>query len=434
MPAASYLHIRSGDDSPVRVLPLHGTRARVGRGAQCEIQLDDPTIGEVALVLRRRGTAWHAHAAEPGGVLTIDGSEALGQRRIAQGSTLSVGPFQIALRYELAPEADEPEDELEAVESLAESASGEDEPAEVRRAERLEEWQASLERRERWLLARKERLKWEKRWRDAGERHRARAVPVAPASSAPPVAKARMPQPPIERENPPIRPTPIPERRPVPPSRPASSEPRRPVARTPEPPRRETPPPPVVTPPELPNRPEELRKLGSVTRVEPTRSGPVPPVEEPIVPVEEPRPVEEPIVPVEEPTPVVSELIDPEALAARWAWEMSNPPPQLRIAFAESRNRSHRMPSPAREPEIAPPSAPEPARSRPLALPGQVEPARKRPRFPRKDRFPFRNRSRSQRRRKPRLSGPAWPRSCRPTRRARTSRIPFAIATPGIRG
>ncbi len=30
MPAASHLHIRSGDDSPVRVLPLQGTRGESG--------------------------------------------------------------------------------------------------------------------------------------------------------------------------------------------------------------------------------------------------------------------------------------------------------------------------------------------------------------------------------------------------------------------
>ncbi|HEU5115809.1 MAG TPA: hypothetical protein VFT74_03960, partial [Isosphaeraceae bacterium] len=83
-----------------------------------------------------------------------------------------------------------------------------------------------------------------------------------------------------------------------------------------------------------------------------------------------------------EPTPVVSELIDPEALAARWAWEMSNPPPRIKIAFTESRTRPRRMPSPAAEPEIAPPADPQPVRSSPLALPGQVEPAKGTPESP----------------------------------------------------
>ncbi len=179
MSAASYLHIRSGDDSPERVLPLQGTRAQIGRGSQCEIQLDDPTLAEVALVLRRRGSVWHAHAAEPGGLLSIDGVEALGQRRIAQGSALEIGNYRLTLRYVEVAEPAEPE-EAESQESneSVEAATSLD-----HRTERLEQWQASLERRERWLLARKERLKWEKRWRDAGERHRNRPVPTAPGGS-----------------------------------------------------------------------------------------------------------------------------------------------------------------------------------------------------------------------------------------------------------
>ncbi len=212
MPETTILHIRSRGPTPARVLELTGLAARVGSGAQCEVRLDDPGLAEVQCVLRLRGRGWHVQPLGPRGGVALDGEPVERQRPLPLGASLTVGEHVLTLQAAggEAPGVgsfDEPigvevlEAEIgpaPAALDAAESTS-QGRVAEVDQ-DRLARWQASLERRERWLKSRQEELRWEKRWRAAGERLRARSAnPAArdvPASSGGDRASTASPAPP----------------------------------------------------------------------------------------------------------------------------------------------------------------------------------------------------------------------------------------------
>lgn len=98
MPEATFLHIQSHESGTSRVREISGLTVRIGRGPQCEVRLEGPTLADVQCLLRRRGTIWFVQPVGPSGLLTLDGLPVEHQRPLPPGAILSVGPYALALR------------------------------------------------------------------------------------------------------------------------------------------------------------------------------------------------------------------------------------------------------------------------------------------------------------------------------------------------
>lgn len=194
---STFLHIQARGSSASRVLELTTASVRVGGGSHCEVRLPGLASTELLCVVRRRGEDWQVQPIGPPGQVAIDGIPIERPRPWPVGVPLRVGDHLLCL-HRPADEPNRPgsfQDPIaivpESIETEPAAASAEieekpDEPTERTEStdsasthsekERLARWQASLERRERWLKARREERKWEHRWRVAGERLRARST------------------------------------------------------------------------------------------------------------------------------------------------------------------------------------------------------------------------------------------------------------------
>lgn len=199
MPETTYLQIRGGDTDATRVVELPGAAIRVGRGAVCEVRLDDPDLAEVQCLLRRRGETWHVQPIGPVGLVSIEGEAVDHLRPLPADVPLKVGACVIVIR----PEGDGFREPIEIDGSADSDLGAEHASRPIRPAgalvsasaaggdiaeERLRRWQIRLEQRERWLQARQEEKKWESRWRAVGEGLRARVPTAAPREERRPEA------------------------------------------------------------------------------------------------------------------------------------------------------------------------------------------------------------------------------------------------------
>ncbi len=230
MPGTTFLHIQNRDSIAARVMELPGLSVRIGRGVHCEVRLNDPGLAEVECVLRRRAGRWYVQPVGSSGMVVmgdhiLEHSEILMpgvEFRVGEtslmlqaGSGIEVGSFRqpilvepsdlgleiISSDFNHGVRRDRPfPDARSAALDRPEGTSFEEE------RERLSQWRTSLERRERWLKARREERRWERRWRAAGESLRARsnASPrpasvteteraTAPSTEARPVASGALP-------------------------------------------------------------------------------------------------------------------------------------------------------------------------------------------------------------------------------------------------
>ncbi len=308
---SSYLHVLTRTGGAARVVPLTGTLVRVGRGAGCDVPIDDPRLADVHCVLRRRGEGWTVEPAGLAGRVLVDGVTIQGPQPLSPGATVRIGEVRLSLHalvgdadpstpgsFEtpLAVEATSVEPRVLASGSdpavpspIPDATPAPSDPDADSEAERLARWQASLEFRERWLASRREEQRWEQRWRSAGDRLKARS-PAGLVGRAP------------------------------------SADPLRPR-------------------PEPPRAPDRVDLGGRVRHERPDREPPTPPVHRPELPPRpvapsppptarrqppEPfrRPVFEPIHPDpdrdRDNTDGPVTLLDAEELAARRAWEESN--------------------------------------------------------------------------------------------------------------
>ena len=222
MAETTFLQIQGRDQSASRVLELPIGPVRIGRGSHCEVRLgDDPGLGDVQCLLRRRGANWHFQPVGPPGHVWIDGRPADHQRPLAVGSSLRVGDHWLTLRTATSP-PDVPGSyhapitvELHVEAEPAPVAPAEPSAAPVAQdrprptsspaddEERLRRWQARLEQRERWLKTRQDERTWEARWKAAGDTIRGRSTPAPDAPSRPtptpptppPLARSQAPGP-----------------------------------------------------------------------------------------------------------------------------------------------------------------------------------------------------------------------------------------------
>ena len=229
MPEATFLQIQGRGDATYRMIEMPFGPVRIGRGAHCEVRLDEPDLGEVQCMLRKRGTNWHFQPVGPPGHAWIDGRPADQQRPLTLGVPFRVGEHWLTLRpadsayndwgsFETPitiepegagpidapiPEPLQPPSTAEPERTLAAGSSSDD------NEERLQRWQARLEQRERWLKDRQDERRWEARWKAAGETIRARSTPAVPSNPAPSRPAPRPPDspsksPPRPRHAPPV--------------------------------------------------------------------------------------------------------------------------------------------------------------------------------------------------------------------------------------
>lgn len=98
MPQPQFLHIQSRARSAARVVALTGGTVRIGRAADCEARLDDPSLAEVEGLLRLQGEHWHIQPLSPRGRITIDGRTVTHLRALAPNVPMRVGDATLVLR------------------------------------------------------------------------------------------------------------------------------------------------------------------------------------------------------------------------------------------------------------------------------------------------------------------------------------------------
>ena len=112
MPETTFLHIRSRDAEPARVVPLPGPSSRgippagfgVGVGPDGEVRLGEgPDSDDARCYLRRRGETWHIHPVGHPPDLSIDGRPVNRQRPLPLGVTFRVGEHWLTLRPAARP-------------------------------------------------------------------------------------------------------------------------------------------------------------------------------------------------------------------------------------------------------------------------------------------------------------------------------------------
>lgn len=222
MPEATFLHIQTCENTSPRVVELTGSPLRVGRGPQCDVRLDDPSLGDVQCELTRRGASWRIQPIGPAGRISIEGVPVEQPCPLPLGVTVRVGSARLTLRGAVALDASSNGFEIplpaehEVILSTnvppAEPASwtghgwgnnaernttpGASNPAMEEEADRLERWRARLATRERSLRNRAKELRWEARWRAVGEDLRAREAPPAevPPRGAPTARRKPAPE------------------------------------------------------------------------------------------------------------------------------------------------------------------------------------------------------------------------------------------------
>ncbi|MEO6808731.1 MAG: FHA domain-containing protein, partial [Isosphaeraceae bacterium] len=204
------LHIQSRAAPTVRVVALTGLSVRIGRGPQCEVRLDGPTLAEVHCLLRRRGETWHIQPVGPPGVLAIEGRLVDAQRPLPLGLPLRVGEHRLTLRPSGTEVASfEPSDPPILIQPAVPNDPGPSPTSpslfvgraytdptatlgswtagsgiDAERA-RPRTWGAQVEQREHWLKTRQAERRWEARWRAAGESLRSQSA-IGPGQPAPP--------------------------------------------------------------------------------------------------------------------------------------------------------------------------------------------------------------------------------------------------------
>ena len=192
-----FLHIRSRDASPTRVLEVDGASVRIGRGEQCEVKLGGAALADVQCMLRKRGAAWHVQPVGPPGRISIEGRAVEQTRPLPLDTEFRVGDHWLSLRPAEAPvvanwgravpPAPEPRREPERVPLVAEPVAVEPTPRRVGASP----WQDRIEDRERRLDASLQERRWAARWKAAGAGLKARSATVAPPE--PPRAPAAAP-------------------------------------------------------------------------------------------------------------------------------------------------------------------------------------------------------------------------------------------------
>lgn len=318
MSDSTFLHIQARGSSASRVMELTGGSVRVGGGAQCEARLMETSRPEVLCVIRRRGEGWQVQPLGPPGRVAINGIPIERPRPLPFDVPLRVGGHILTLHI---PDSESPNvgsfrdpiaiiPESVETEPVAVPAAGEVEvnppPRDTveasnlsREEERLARWQASLERRERWLKARREERKWEHRWRAAGERLRARS---SAGGSEGRLTTAAPKSPPRERSQTVFEAAPT--RRAVEPS----SKPAEPAVRSEQ-------------------DEASVPKLGSVTRVDSGERDHRGPTEAFTAATSTP--------PADSTPTDFATLLDPDHLAARQAWEQTAEEPPIDVTFAD---------------------------------------------------------------------------------------------------
>lgn len=397
MPETTFLQIEGRDQSSTRMLEMPSGPVRIGRGSHCEVRLqDDPGLGDVQCLLRRRGTHWHFQPVGPPGHVWIDGRPADQQRPLPVGSSLRVGDHWLTLRSTsdagdargsfASPITVEPRVEpAPAAERARPSASPTPPPGPAPAPaaptaddeDRLRRWQTRLEQRERWLKSRQDERTWEARWKAAGETIRGRsATPPPPARStpAPPPPAPNRPAPAPA----PIGPAPGLERRPMPrpaerlvDPRPATpltrpAEPTRPAAPARVPVRPATAPAPPRPMPVAP-APAPVRDLAPapapIPAPVPIPAAPMPPAVEPVPTLlPEPAPVAaviEPVGPVAKTTALVI-VPEPEPIAANEPIEAAFEEPEAVDSVIEAEPAASLLEVEADEFEVPVEEAPEP--------------------------------------------------------------------------
>jgi hypothetical protein len=191
MADATFLHIQTRDAHQPRVMELAGSAVRIGRGAQCEVQLSEASLADVQCLLRRRGASWHLQPIGPPGKVSIDGRTVEHARVLPLGTTIRIGRYWLTLRpagaaptgfgsYE-APIPVEPRAVHETPILSSRGDAGDEAEA------RLARWRATQAQREHWLKARREERRWTARWRAYGEELRARATAETTPNQEPPL-------------------------------------------------------------------------------------------------------------------------------------------------------------------------------------------------------------------------------------------------------
>jgi hypothetical protein len=102
MPNTAFLHIETDDLPTARVIPLVGAVARVGRGAQCEVCLEEAGLAEVECTLKRRGPFWQLQPVARSGRVSIEGRPLQGPRILAAGVPVRVGRHRLTLERDQA--------------------------------------------------------------------------------------------------------------------------------------------------------------------------------------------------------------------------------------------------------------------------------------------------------------------------------------------
>ena len=73
MPESTCLHIQDRESSSIRVVEIPWISVRIGRGASCEVRLEDPVVAVQACRLQYRGRGWHLVPLGPKGSITLQG-------------------------------------------------------------------------------------------------------------------------------------------------------------------------------------------------------------------------------------------------------------------------------------------------------------------------------------------------------------------------
>lgn len=97
MSAGTVLHIRRQGDTAARVLELTGPSVRVGRGAGCEVRLDQDGLADVQCLLRRQGRNWQVQPVGPPGRIELQGRAVEQSRSLPLGVPLRVGDAWLTL-------------------------------------------------------------------------------------------------------------------------------------------------------------------------------------------------------------------------------------------------------------------------------------------------------------------------------------------------
>jgi tetratricopeptide (TPR) repeat protein len=438
MPATTHLQIQGADTDATRVVELSGAAIRIGRGAVCEVRLPESSLADVQCLLRLRGTSWQVQPIGPSALMSLGGEPLDELRPFPPGIVLRIGTYRLMLASDegeayhtpidvtgrVAPTAvvEPPKEETgRSLSPLGPVASGFDHvipeqpspalaepvppavpaiaaglPSRVEEPERVQNWEARVEQRERWLQSRKDEKKWEARWRAAGEGLKARSASAGsrPEPSKPQPRRVEVSRDPAQSSTPVSRRSALPRLVPTPIAPPALPTPPPPPVEAPQsrrivtlPPVIEPEPDPVpastaiVAPPTpAPSIPRQI-----ATPVEPVGAPVVPESREPKPTPntsDEPPPIKDEIAPVPDSAPTVFDAT-PNASEFFWHTEAIQAEPTGQVV-PEPRTVARPAPTysaprwPGTTPNEVPPSF-RPTMSWPGTEPNPASPPRPEP-------------------------------------------------------